>query len=293
MLLKRSPHLVFELAHHFDAHFDGPSSEYEAASNELPDPAIFTNVLHADWAIAKVAMHGSARVPTAGVAVEVETSFNPLKMYSWLSYAAGIRRLFLCRGWTLVFAPDASVRAKAQNMFVTEPRASPWFVVPEMLPPIIDMDQAAKDIDRSVLTTLFHASSTFVGVACARATLEALLRVAHPYQKLYGALVTAALKKDERELLPRELLRQHGLDWDNSEPLGPMELTGCYYVRGHEDGVAQGRAQALARAIEGMCEVLDIPFGPSQRAQVQELDTDELDALHAQLVKTRRWPTSG
>lgn len=128
---------------------------------------------------------------------------------------------------------------------------------------------------------------------------------------MYRTFVTADSKEEPvEELSSRELLRKQGLDWDDSEPLGPMELTGAYYVRGHNDGFAQGFAQgfkqglaqgraggreqgraALASAIEGVCELLlDITFGPSERAQVQALDTDGLDALHAQLVKTRRWP---
>jgi hypothetical protein len=166
--------------------------------------------------------------------------------------------------------------------------------VPEMLPPIMDVDQSMKDIDRSLLTTLFHARSD-VGLACARATLEALLRMAHPRRKMYRSLVNAALKKDQRELLPRELLAQEGLDWDDSEPLGPMELDGPYYVRGlsegRTEGRAEGRAEALVKAIEGVCELLGIPLGPSERTQLQNLDVDGLDALHAQLVKTRQWPT--
>jgi hypothetical protein len=293
-LIKLNPRLVFELAHEFDAQFDIPFSEHEVASNELPDPAISTNVLHADWVIAEVDLRGPRRVRTAGIAVEVETSFNELKVYSWLSYAAGVRRLFECRGWTLVFAPDERVRTNAQNMFATEPRASPWFVVPKMLPPIIDVDQSMKDIDKSVLTTLFHAGSN-MGVACARATLEALLEVAHPQGKLYRSLVNAALTTEQRELLPRELLAEQGLDWDDNAELGPMELTGAYYVRGRSEGRAEGRAEGrmevLVKAIEGVCEVLGIPLGPNERMQIQALDVDGLDALHAQLVKTRQWPT--
>jgi hypothetical protein len=161
-----------------------------------------------------------------------------------------------------------------------------------MLPPITDVDQSIKDIDRAVLTTVFHARSP-TGLACARATLEALLEVAHPYRKMYHGLVTAALKQEQLDQLPKQLL-----EWDDSEPLGPMELTGAYYVRGHDEGLAQGReqgleqgrVQSLTRAIEAMCEVLDISFGPSEGAHVQTLDADGLDALHAQLVKTRRWP---
>jgi hypothetical protein len=290
LLLKANPRLVFEVARNFDDRFGDPLLQYEAASNELPDPAAADTILHADWAVAEVAIQGEDRVPMAGIAVEVEMSLNLLKCYSWLSYAAGVRRLFLCRGWTLVFAPDAEVRTMAQKMFVTEPRASPWFVVPEMLPPITDVDQSAQDIDRAVLTTLFHIRST-IGVACARATLEAIIRVAHPYRKMYRALVTASLKQEQLEQIPKYLL-----EWDDSEPLGPMELTGAYYVRGHREGrgegLEQGLEQGLRRAIEGACELLGIPLGPSEHAEMQALDAAGLDALYTKLTHDRRWPTT-
>ena len=67
---------------------------------------------------------------------------------------------------TLVFAPDATVRRDCQKMFTNEPRASPWFVEPEMLPPSVEPERAAADIDRAVLTTLFHIRSA-VGLAIA------------------------------------------------------------------------------------------------------------------------------
>jgi hypothetical protein len=280
LLLKSNARLVFELARHFDDRFGAPAVQYEAVSNELPDPAAPANVLHADWVVAEVVVQGEDRIRVAGIALEVETSLNLLKCFSWLSYAAGVRRLFYCRGWTLVFAPDEEVRACAQRMFVTEPRASPWFVVPEMLPPIIDVNQSARDIDRAVLTTMFHVRSP-IGVACARATLEALIRVAHPYRKMYRNLVTASLKQEQLEQLPKYLL-----EWDDEEPLGPMELTGAYYVRGR----SEGRSEGLARAIEGVCEVLGIPLGPNERAQMQALDAAGLDALFTELKARRSWP---
>jgi hypothetical protein len=280
-LLKANPRLVFELAGRFDARVGGPHAEYEVASNELPDTAMTETVLHADWVVAG---KNATRMRTAGLAVEVETSENELKYYSWLSYAAGVRRLFRCRGWSLVFAPDEHVRLRAQQMFETEPRASPWFVQPKMLPPITRVDQAIKDVDRAVLTTLFHARSAR-GVACARATLEALIRVAHPHQMLYRGLVTASLERPQLEQIPKHLL-----EFDENEPLGPMELTGAYYVRGHSEGVEEGRAQGLVRAIEGVCEVLGIPLGPSERTQMQALDAAGLDALFAEVKAHRAWP---
>jgi hypothetical protein len=115
------------------------------------------------------------------------------------------------------------------------------------------------------------------------------------------------LKQEQLDLLPKELLQ-----WDDADPLGPMELTGAYYTRGLAEGIAQGvaqgraqgvaqgraqgleqgRAQGLVQAIEGACELLGIPIGPSERALLQTLDTDGLEALYSQLRKTRSWPDS-
>jgi hypothetical protein len=81
------------------------------------------------------------------------------------------------------------------------------------------------------------------------------------------------------------------LQWDDKDPLGPVELTGAYYVRGHREGLEEGRARGIEQGIEGVCEVLDIPIGPSERAQMQALDTAGLDALFAELKLHRRWPT--
>jgi hypothetical protein len=108
---------------------------------------------------------------------------------------------------------------------------------------------------------------------------------------MYRNLVTAALNQDQLEQLPKQLLAEHGLDWDDSEPLGPMELTGAYYTRGHSEGLQQGLAEGLMAAIEGACELLGIPLGPTERAQVQALDTAGLEAFFTQLKATRRWPT--
>lgn len=220
MLLKRNPQLVFELARFFDEHIEACPIEFEAASNELPDPASPTSILHVDWAIAAVDGQGFQRVCKSSLAVEVETSFNSQKASS-----------------------------------------------------------------------MFHASSPR-GVACARATLEAMVRVAHPERRVYRELVTAALTEEQLEELPRQLLARHGLDWDDDWELGPMELNSAYYVRGHRKGLEQGHAQALRKSIEALCELLEIPLGPGERGALQQLDAKALDALHADILEARRWPSS-
>lgn len=79
---------------------------YALAGNELPNPADPNSIIHADHVVGTIA-RARPRKHHAGLAIEVQTHIDLRKLYSWLSYAAGVRRLFECMGWTIVFAPDA------------------------------------------------------------------------------------------------------------------------------------------------------------------------------------------
>lgn len=281
-LLKVNPDLVFELASRFDPELGGEACEYRPDSNELPDPADSERVLHADWVVAAVYERDAAQQQIAGLAVEVQTSHDELKFYSWLSYAAGTRRHFSCRGWTLVFAPDEDVRRRAQNMFVDEQRAAPWFVTPELLPPIISREEAMKDIDRAVLTAMFHLCSES-GVACIQAALEALQTVAHPYRKVYVDLMRASLTEEQMASIPERLF-----DIDENAPLGPMELRSAYYVRGRREGRAEGRVQGLSEGvIQLIAKQIELKFGSldvEALRRLQAASTSELERIGQELM---------
>jgi hypothetical protein len=245
-LIKRCPDLAFTLARGFDEPIPHDYDKFEEAPNDLPEPSLQDNVMYADWVVAAVINAPRGRSArrlkpnrVAGLAIEVQTSDNASKYYSWLSYAAGVRRLFNCRGWTMVFAPDPVIRGNAQNMFVKEPRASPWFVDPDMLPPITQTQVALDNVHKAVLTAVFHAQSS-EGLACARATLEALQQssLASEERRIYHRLVTANLTDEQINQIPQEIL-----DIDEVDPLGPMELTGAYYVRGHREGHEKGHQE--------------------------------------------------
>jgi hypothetical protein len=57
--------------------------------------------------------------------------------------------------------------------------------------------------------------------------------------------------------------------------------------QGLEQGLERGRKEG---AIETTCKLLDIPFGPSERAELESLDVTALDVLLARLQTERRWP---
>jgi hypothetical protein len=276
-LIKRNPELVFELARVFDDLIPDSCTKFEPAANELPEPSRTDNVIYADYVVAAVldAPQGrSVRPPkpkrVAGVAVEIQTCDDRLKCYSWLSYAAGVRRLFECRGWTMVFAPDPGVRRRAQKMFVMEPRASPWFVEPKMLPPITQVQAALDNLAMAVLTAVFQARSKH-GVACARATLEALAQSPLAFEErwIYHTLVLASLKQDQLEQIPKEIR-----DIDEKDPLGPMELTGAYYTRGHREGREEGREEGQQLKARQVLQLVissrDLRLDDARRQQIED-----------------------
>jgi len=291
-LLNHNPQLVFDLARRFDAAFGSGHvgfeafEAFEAASNELPDPAKQGRILHADGVhAALVAVPHAAPVRVGGVAVEVQTCRDGLKLYSWLSYAAGVRRLFECRGWTMVFAPDADIRRYYEELFADELRARPWFVDPTLLPPIVETRQAAQDLARALLTVVFRAR-LIQAVPCARATLEALHQstLDPEDRRVYTQLVRASLKDEQLDRLPKELLQ-----WDDDWEMGPMELTSAYYTRGlaagREDGLEEGRLVEARRLLVQVLEHRGIRLDDSHRARVDGCtDREQLESwLHRAL----------
>jgi hypothetical protein len=67
-------------------------------------------------------------------------------------------------------------------------------------------------------------------------------------------------------------------------------------AQGRTEGLAEarteGRTEGLTMSIAALCEAFDILVGPSERAQMQALDADGLEALLTDIKTNRRWPTS-
>ncbi|MEM9455852.1 MAG: hypothetical protein AAGF11_16850 [Myxococcota bacterium] len=56
------------------------------------------------------------------------------------------------------------------------------------------------------------------------------------------------------------------------------------------EGRTEGRTEGLLRGIETACTLLDLPFGPAERAHLDALDPTGLETLLAHLTTERRWP---
>ncbi|MCA9696066.1 MAG: hypothetical protein KC431_00990, partial [Myxococcales bacterium] len=263
-LLRNHPRLAFELAAQFDPRFTPPGQSsqtalrIEVADGELPDPAHAGTILHADGVVATLTEE-SFRPGTSirrhrrrfgrgphhsALAIEAQTSVDWFKLVSWLSHAAGVRGKFFCRGWTIVFCPISRVREKYQKMFEQEPRASPWFVTPEMIPVVTTVEQARADWPMAVLACVFHSHLPHI-MDSILATLTVLHELAPSDLPIYIDLVTSSLDTQQLSGLPKYLLE---IDFD--APLSRLEKRNGFYVRGRADGRQEGLAEGLAEGRE-------------------------------------------
>jgi hypothetical protein len=58
-------------------------------------------------------------------------------------------------------------------------------------------------------------------------------------------------------------------------------------AEGLEQGLVRGRVEGQ---IEAVCELLGISFGPSERAEMRELDVSGLESLLERIKQDRLWP---
>ena len=55
---------------------------------------------------------------------------------------------------------------------------------------------------------------------------------------------------------------------------------------------AEGRAEGRTSSIISLCKAFEIPIGPRERAQIQALDLEGLEALLTRIATERRWPST-
>ncbi|MEM9463116.1 MAG: hypothetical protein AAGF11_53735 [Myxococcota bacterium] len=58
-----------------------------------------------------------------------------------------------------------------------------------------------------------------------------------------------------------------------------------------QQGLEQGLEQGLRKAVETLCRALEIPLGPDERTQMNNLDAVGLESLLSRIESERRWPS--
>ena len=62
---------------------------------------------------------------------------------------------------------------------------------------------------------------------------------------------------------------------------------------GEAKGREQGEAKGLRVAIADLCDLLGLPLDDARRAELDAADLPALEALRAELKRSRRWPELG
>ncbi|HEU4403948.1 MAG TPA: HEPN domain-containing protein [Polyangiaceae bacterium] len=110
----------------------------------------------------------------------------------------------------------------------------------------------------------------------------------------------AELRAREGELRGREAGLREGEARGKAEGLREGEAKGKEEglregeARGRDEGLregkVEGKAEGLRAAVLDLCEVFGLDLTPGQRAQLETMGVDDLEAVRAQLKQTRRWP---
>lgn len=92
----------------------------------------------------------------------------------------------------------------------------------------------------------------------------------------------------------RTALERLSLDGDARQLAEQRELALITYqiemAGAREEGRAQGLREGLCAAIEDLCEALGVELDTARRARVSALSLSELEALRADIKRTKRWP---
>lgn len=246
LLLREHLELTVELAIRAGVPITGTVLSIEETICEFDDPLDPCNPVVADLALIIHTTTG-----TFGLVVEVQLGDDAQKEWTTVLYRAALRRRIESPAWSVVFSPEASVRrGLLQRMFGAEPELRPYVIMPELLPPIWDQNQAVDDYPAAVLGVAMHSCEANIETA-AFVIIRALLWLApSDYIRYIQAVATSVgerVMQQVRERLPPEDL----------EPLSAFERRGSSFQRGLREGRAEGRVEGRMEGwAEARAEVL-------------------------------------
>jgi hypothetical protein len=277
LLFRNHPDLGIELARRAGVPLLDGFARLEEVAAEFDDPLLTGNTVRADLALAGYearTLAADPNKPRQALVIEVQLGQEADKEWTIVLYRAGLRRKLKCSAWTIVFSPDAKVRAGVnERMFLEEPELRPQVVTPQMIPIIRDLDEAIANYPWAVLAVTMHPVGPHA-VDCARVAIQALLCVAPEDYGRYIQLVAASVGEDVMQQVREQLPP------DDREELSEWERRGSMFTRGHAEGLEQGLEQGLTglrAALRTVLEVRGLPI--DDRTQTQIAACSDIDSL--------------
>ena len=215
--------------------------------------------------------------PVLAIVVEVQLAVDPRKRFVWPVYVATSRARYECDACVLVVTPRRDVAAWARQPITLGPAAHliPHVVGPEAVPVVRDVDQARRDPELAVLSSMTHGNDPVVGTHVVLAALGAASGLETERELLYSDLVMASLNDAMRAAL-EDIMASGQYEYQS-------DFAKKHRAEGKAEGEAKGKAELLLRQ-------LSLRFGPLSslnQVRVRDASLEELDRW-ADLVLTAK-----
>jgi hypothetical protein len=251
---------------------DAPLPAYTHVKIECAD---FTDVQPTEYR-ADLVLSLSNDATELGIIVEVQLSRDDRKRFVWPAYVASLRARRRCPVCLLVVCADSAVAEWAakpvqlgcKNIF------APWVLYPSALPRILNVADAAREPELSVLSALAHGHDADANLAAQIAAIALGVSVTLDLDRaqLYFDLILNSVSEAAREVL-LETMRPFKHEYLS-------EFVRGYVGQGRAEGELQGRVALVTR-------LLAARFGPLSdevKAQIASKTIEELDAIGDRLL---------
>ncbi len=193
---------------------------------------------------------GADGEPAFAVVVEIQSSSDPRKSFTWPVYLCATRARHECPTLLVVLATNDKIAAEAEaSIDLGHPgfQLKPIVITREQIPLVNDVESARRLPRLAILSALTHHALEVAAVA-----LDVLKRSTSDYVEVYKDLILSALSEAEQKIL--EELMSQPYEWKSvqakkqiadiraqSKQEGLMEGRGIGLEEGWNLGVDQGR----------------------------------------------------
>jgi hypothetical protein len=232
-----------------------PLPEHDTVHVDSPK---LPNLLPTDFEADAVITLVRAGEPVLSVVLEIQLGWKDDKTWVWPAYLANLRRRRRCPVYLLVICLSTRTATKcAEPIHLGHPGfvLKPLVSGPRDIPRVTDANQARATPALAVLSALAHPRDK----AVLKVVPDALSPLNHGAFAGYHRLIEAALPAASRRFL-EDLMRT---------PY-KSEFANKHHAEGYDEGIVEGQARGLARAVLEILDAHRVRLTDSARRRIEE-----------------------
>jgi predicted transposase YdaD len=223
--------------------------------------------------VVELVPEGSDR-PASMLVFEVQLARDPSKRYTWPAYQAVLRAQYRAPTTVVVLAPDPQVARWCANSILLDDKGAsimrPTVVGPDVVPVVLDPQEAEQHPALSVLSVIAHGTTTHA-LALGRAALHAASALDESDSTLYADLILHHLDAAARQALEHERM---ALKLKNK-----YEYQSPTFRRVLAEGKIEGKLEGKLESLEVILQARGFHLDEATRSRLQSYDAAELDTL--------------